>query len=87
MSIGIFIPRSKSAREEDFFKAVFRAKEIRDIEGEKYAILVSEAGEMRVSLKAMIDTFVEIFENCSEREAQELEKAVRESIRRKIRKP
>ncbi len=70
--IGVFLPKKEDVSEEEFLFSVFKAKEIRKIEGEDYVILDSDVGELRIPVKKIFGYFIEMFETLGEEDKEKL---------------
>ncbi|WP_456474481.1 hypothetical protein [Candidatus Pyrohabitans sp.] len=75
--VGVFLPKKDNVSEEEFFFSVFKAKEIKKIDGEDYVILDSDVGEMRIPVKKTFEYFIEMFETLGEEDKEKLFRLLR----------
>ncbi|NOZ58384.1 MAG: hypothetical protein GXO66_02220 [Euryarchaeota archaeon] len=70
--IGVFLPKKENVSEEEFLFSVFKAKEIRKIDGEDYVILDSDVGELRIPVRKVYEYFIEMFDTLGEEDRRKL---------------
>ncbi len=78
--VGVFIPEKEEFSEEEILSSVFRAKKIEEIDGTEYVILTSEAGDMILPLKGMVEEFVGMFKGLSSQDIDKLKKAINKAL-------
>ncbi|WP_457555006.1 hypothetical protein [Candidatus Pyrohabitans sp.] len=70
--IGVFLPKKDDVSEEEFLFSVFKATEIRRIDGEDYVILDSDVGELRIPVRKIYEYFIEMFDDLKEEDREKL---------------
>lgn len=78
--VGVFIPEKEDLSEEEILSSAFRAKRIEEIDGTEYVILTSEAGDMILPLKGIVEEFVGMFKGLSPKDIEKLKKAIDTAI-------